>query len=150
MRTIKYVSWIAVAATGLALAQTPASTTQQSQSDGRLLFLFTATYADSAWAAMAEKPQNRRELLQAAVAKLGGNVEHFWYSFGDSDCYVVISFPDNVTAETLQIVGLAGGGFKSVRAIPLLTVEQEMAAAAKAGELRKSAAYKAAHDALQH
>lgn len=148
MRTIRYAWWTAIAVAGVGLAQAPSSVTQ-SQADGKSLFLLTATYADSSWPAMSEKPQNRRELLQAAVAKLGGNVENFWFSFGASDCYVVISFPDNVSAEALQILGLAGGGFKSVKAITLLTVEQEMMAAASAGAMRKSAEYKAAHGALE-
>lgn len=56
---------------------------------------------------MSEKPQNR-ELLQAAVEKLGGKVENFWFSFGDRDAYVVIRLPDNISAEALQIAGLAG------------------------------------------
>ena len=89
-------------------------------------------------------------MLQAAVTKLGGNVENFWFSFGGCDAYVVISFPDNVTAEALQIAGLAGGGFKNVKTIPLLSVDQEMAAAAKAGALRNTGAYKEAHKGLEH
>jgi len=63
-------------------------------------------------------------------------------SFADCDAYVVISLPDNVSAEALRIVGMASGGFKSVRKIPLLTVDQEMEAAAKAGAFRNGAANK--------
>ena len=150
MPRIIYVLCVVLAVAGVALGQQPASTAQQERSKSKSLFLVEAKYADSAWAAMSEKPQNRRELLQAAVAKLGGDVENFWFSFGDCDAYVVISLPDNVSAEALQIAGLAGAGFKSLKTIPLLTVDQEIEAAAKAGALRNSAAYKAAHRALEH
>ncbi len=99
---------------------------------------------------MAQKPQNRRELLQAVMGKLGGAVEHLWFSFGDCDAYAVVTLPDNVSAEALQIAGLAGAGFKSLKTTPLLTVDQVMEAAGKAGALRNSSAYKTAHGGLEH
>ena len=98
---------------------------------------------------MAQKPQNRRELLQIVVGKLGGAVENFWSSFGEQDCYVVVSLPSNVSAQALQIAGLAGAGFKSLKTTPLLTVDQMMEAAGKAKNLRDSSAYKTAHKALE-
>jgi uncharacterized protein with GYD domain len=98
---------------------------------------------------MAQKPQNRRELLQAVIGKLGGAVENFWFSFGDCDAYVVVSLPDNVSAEAVQIAGLAGAGFKSLKTTPLLTVDQLMEAAGKARALRNDPAYKTAHKALE-
>ena len=150
MRKIVCVVWIVVAVAGVALSQQPASTARQERSETKSLFLVEAKYADSSWAAMSEKPQNRRELLQAAVKTLGGSVENFWFSFAACDAYVVISLPDNISAEALQIAGMAGGGFKSVRTIPLLTVDQQMEAAAKAGAFRNSTNYKAAHKALEH
>ena len=149
MRQIVYVVLAVVAVVGVAFSQQPASSAQQERSESKSLFLVEAKYADSSWAAMSEKPQNRRELLQAAVEKLGGKVENFWFSFGDRDAYVVIRLPDNISAEALQIAGLAGAGFKDLKTIPLLTVDQEIEAAAKAGVLRNSAAYKAAHKGLE-
>jgi uncharacterized protein with GYD domain len=111
-------------------------------------YLIEAKYSDQAWAAMAEKPQNRSELLRPVVQKLGGKVEHFWFSFGDRDAFVIVQLPDNVSAEALQIAGVAGGGFKVLQTIPLLTVSEAIRAMRKARELRSGAAYRKARKAL--
>lgn len=147
--TIQLLRTLRIALAGAAISHPSASIAQPATSQGGSLFLIEAKFADSSWAAMADKPQNRRQLLQAVVSKLGGNVENYWFSFGENDAYVVVRLPDNVSAETVQIAGYAGAGFKSLKTIPLLTVEQEMQAAAKAGELRSSAAYRAAHKGLE-
>jgi len=97
---------------------------------------------------MAEKPQDRRELLQRVVEHFGGNIEGFWFSFGDYDAVVVLALPDNVGAEALQIAGLAGGGFTVLKTTPLLTVSEAMEAMQQAGALRAGAAYKKAHTGL--
>jgi uncharacterized protein with GYD domain len=53
-------------------------------------YLVEAKYADHAWAAMADKPQDRSELLRPVVEQLGGKVEHFWFSLGDRDAIVIV------------------------------------------------------------
>lgn len=122
---------------------------QESQPKAKAHFLIEAKYSDSGWEAMSNRPQDRSQLLQAVVGKLGGTVDNFWFSFGDYDVYVVVSLPDNTSAEALQIAGYAGGGFKVLRTTPLLSVAEAMTAMQKAGALRSGAEYKKAHDALQ-
>jgi len=111
-------------------------------------YLVEAKYADQAWAAMADKPQDRSELLRPVVEQLGGKIEGFWFSLGGYDAIVILELPDNVSAEALQIAGVAGGGFKVLRTIPLLTVIEAMQAMEKAGALRSGAAYGKAHKGL--
>ncbi len=111
-------------------------------------YLVEAKYSDQAWAAMAQSPQDRSELLRPVVESLGGKIDSFWFSFGDHDAVVVLELPDNVSAEALQIAGAAGGGFKVLRTTVLLTVAEAMEAMRKAGAVRSSAAYGKAHDAL--
>ncbi len=57
-------------------------------------------------------------------------------SFGEYDAYVIVTLPDSVTAEALQIAGNAGGGFKVLRTTPLLSVAEAMTAMEKAGTIR--------------
>ena len=148
MRRVAMIVAVGLVVSGLGFGQA-VTTAKQERSAGKLLFLIEAKYTDASWAAMAQKPQNRRELLQAVVAKLGGTVENFWFSFGDCDAYVVVSLPDNVSAQALQIAGLAGAGFKSLKTTPLLSIDQVTEAAGKAKNLRDSSAYKTAHKALE-
>ncbi len=149
MRSVAMMVVAGFLGNGLGFSQEPAIPAKQERSASKLLFLIEVKYSDSSWAAMAQKPQNRRELLQTVIGKLGGSVENLWFSFGDCDAYAVVSLPDNVSPEALQIAGLAGAGFKSLKTTPLLTVDQVMEAAAKAGALRSGAAYKEAHKALE-
>jgi uncharacterized protein with GYD domain len=149
MRSVLMIVAVGLVGSGLGFGQEPATTAKQGRPASKLLFLIEVKYTDSSWAAMAQKPQNRRELLEAVIGKLSGAVENLWFSFGDCDAYAVVSLPDNVSAEALQIAGLAGAGFKSLKTTPLLTVDQVMEAAGKAGSLRNGSAYKTAHKALE-
>ena len=131
---------------------TPAAAqpTQQKPDGTMTQYLIEAKYTDAAWAAMAATPQDRSTLLNAVLEKLGGRVDHFWFSVGDFDAFVIVELPDNISAAAVQFAGLAGGGFKSLKTTPLLSVEAAMAAMKKAGELRASSQYGKAHDALTH
>ena len=111
-------------------------------------YLIQAKFSDQAWIAMTREPQDRAKLLTAVVAQLGGTVTNYWFSFGDFDAVVVVELPDDISAEALQIAGLAGGGFSSLKTTSLLTTEQAQEAMRKAGALRASSPYHAAHDAL--
>lgn len=111
-------------------------------------YLIEAKFTDQSWEAMARKPQDRAKLLGSVVARLGGRVANYWFSFGDYDAVVVVELPNDTSAEALQIAGLAGGGFKTLKTTSLLTTAQAQEAMKKAGELRGSSPYKAAHDAL--
>lgn len=149
MRCVLTFLIIGVFSSQLILGQRAPVSAQPADAVNKAFFLIEAIYTNSSWAAMVERPQNRRELLDAVIRKLGGTVENFWFSFGDRDAYVIVSLPGNVSAEALQIAGLAGAGFRSLKTIPLLTVSQAMEASAKAAALRNSAAYKAAHKGLE-
>ena len=140
---------IALTAIWFALS-TPAAaqSAQQGQRPAMTQYLIEAKYTDSAWAAMAATPQDRGKLLGAVVGRLGGRVDHIWFSFGDFDVFVIVELPDNVSAAALQYAGLAGAGFKFLKTTPVLSTEAAMEAMKKAGELRSSAEYGKAHDAL--
>ena len=111
-------------------------------------YLIQAKFTDVAWASMAAKPQDRKELLAKVVGRLGGQIKDYWLSFGEYDAFVVVELPSDVKAEALQIAGMAGAGFKTLKTTSLLSVEEGMEAMKDAGDLRASGQYKAAHDAL--
>jgi uncharacterized protein with GYD domain len=64
-----------------------------------------------------------------AIEEQGGKVEAFYFAFGDSDAYVVVDMPDNVSAAAVGLIVSAAGGV-TTRTVVLLTAE-EMDAAAK-------------------
>jgi uncharacterized protein with GYD domain len=65
----------------------------------------------------------------------GGQVESFYYAFGESDFYVVVDMPDTVTAVAVSLAVNATGG-AAVKTVPLFTVEEMDAAAKKSIDYR--------------
>jgi uncharacterized protein with GYD domain len=95
-------------------------------------YLFQVSYTAAAWAAFLKNPQDRSKAVQGAIEELGGKVEGFWLSFGESDIVGVIQMPDNVSAAAFAIAVAAGGACKSVKTTPLLTMDEGQAAMKKA------------------
>ncbi|MBV9083462.1 MAG: GYD domain-containing protein [Acidobacteriaceae bacterium] len=95
-------------------------------------FLVEAAYTSQSWAALVNNPQDRGQIIQAAVEKLGGKIERAWLSFGDYDAVVIVDMPDSVSAAAFAMAISAGGSCRSVKTIPLLTAQEGLEAMKKA------------------
>ncbi|MEV0698100.1 GYD domain-containing protein [Saccharopolyspora sp. NPDC050389] len=62
----------------------------------------------------------RVEAVRNAIAKLGGEVESFYFAFGDYDTYVVVDLPDNASAAALGLA-VSGSGAARTATVVLLT-----------------------------
>ena len=87
-------------------------------------YLMRFSYTPEAWARLIKKPEDRREVAQAIVEKLGGKLHGFWYSFGQQDGFVLIEAPNNVSAAAFSVGISAGGALRSAETTVLLTVEE--------------------------
>lgn len=96
------------------------------------LYLMRFSYTPDAWARLIKKPEDRRQVAQALVEKLGGKLHGFWYSFGDHDGLVLIEAPDNVSAAAFSVGIAAGGSLRSADTTVLLTVEETIEMLGKA------------------
>ena len=76
---------------------------------------------------VGDSASGRRADVQAAVKALGGNVEAFYYAFGDDDVITIVDLPDNIKAAALGLTS-TGSGAVRVRTTPLLSVEDVDAA----------------------
>ena len=65
----------------------------------------------------------RRAAVEAVMKELGGRVEAFYFAFGDSDAFIIVDGPDNVTAAAVSLTVNASGAV-SLRTTPLLTPEE--------------------------
>jgi uncharacterized protein with GYD domain len=100
-------------------------------------YLCRAKYTvEGAQGLMEDGGSGRRSAVDKAVKGLGGKIECFYYAFGDTDVYIILDFPDAVSAAALSIAVNAAGGAQ-VTVTPLLTVEEIDAAC------KKSVAYRA-------
>ena len=95
-------------------------------------YLFQVSYTAAAWAAFLKNPPDRSKAVTGAVEELGGKVEGFWMSFGESDIIGVVQMPDNVSMAAFAFAVAAGGACKSVNTTPLMTMDEGQAAMKKA------------------
>jgi uncharacterized protein with GYD domain len=95
-------------------------------------YLFQVGYTAAAWAAFLKNPQDRSKVVQGAIEELGGKVEGFWMSFGESDIVGVIQMPDNVSMAAFAFAVAAGGACASVKTTPLMSMDEGQAAMKKA------------------
>ena len=65
----------------------------------------------------------RRTAVSVLMKQLGGRVETFYYAFGDTDVYVIVEAPDNVTAAAVSLAITASGAV-SLKTTPLLSPDE--------------------------
>lgn len=73
--------------------------------------------------------------MNKAVESVGGQLEAFYFAFGDRDVYVIADFPDNESAAAMALAVNASGAV-TTRTVVLLTPEDVDAAAKRSVEYR--------------
>ena len=79
---------------------------------------------------LKEGGSSRRATVDKLLGSVGGRVEAFYYAFGDTDAFVIVDVPDNVTAAALSLT-INATGTVSTKITVLLTAEEIDAAAKK-------------------
>jgi len=85
---------------------------------------------------LKEGGSSRRDAVDKLLASVNGKVESFYYAFGDTDAYVVVDVPDNVTAAAVALT-VGASGAVAIKTAVLMTPEEVDQAA------KKSPAYRA-------
>ena len=84
-------------------------------------YLLEASYTlDGVKGLKAEGGSARVAAVAEATEAAGGKVESMYFAFGDNDVYIIVDYPDNVTAAGVALAVTATGGAK-VRTVVLLT-----------------------------
>jgi uncharacterized protein with GYD domain len=87
-------------------------------------YLVEANYVgDGIKGLLKEGGTSRRAAVEAAAKTVGGSVEAFYYAFGETDAYVIIDIPDNVTTAALALT-IAATGTVTLKTTALLTPEE--------------------------
>ena len=79
---------------------------------------------------LKEGGSSRRATIEKLLGSVGGRVEAFYYAFGDTDAFVIVDLPDNVTAAALSLT-INATATVTVKVTALLTPEEIDAAAKK-------------------
>ena len=99
-------------------------------------FLFEASYtADGIKGIQGEGGTGRRDAVAQVAQSVGGQLESFYFAFGESDAYEVVDLPDNESAAAVALT-VNSVGAVSVKTVVLLTPEEVDAAAKRSVEYR--------------
>jgi uncharacterized protein with GYD domain len=99
-------------------------------------FLLEASYTlDGVKGVQSAGGTSRRDAVADVAKSVGGQLESFYFAFGDRDAYVVLDLPDNETAAALAVTVNAAGG-ANVKTVVLLTPEEVDAAAKRSVDYR--------------
>ena len=83
-------------------------------------YLIQATYtATGAKGLFKDGGSKRRTAVNILMKALGGSVEAFYYSFGESDVVAIVDVPDNATAAAASLT-IAASGRLTLKTTPLL------------------------------
>ena len=100
-------------------------------------YLIQANYSSEGLKGLLkEGGTSRRKVVDQLLASVGGKAESFYYAFGDTDAFVIIDVPDNVTAAAVALT-VGASGAVSLKTTVLMTPEEVDQAT------KKSPAYRA-------
>ncbi|MFV1979883.1 MAG: GYD domain-containing protein [Rhodothermia bacterium] len=86
-------------------------------------YLFMDSYtAEGMKGLVSEGGTGRRALIKHLVRELGGELESFYYAFGESDVYAIVDLPDTITVAAVTLA-INQTGAASVRTTVLLSAE---------------------------
>jgi uncharacterized protein with GYD domain len=97
-------------------------------------YLLEASYSlDGLKGLVKEGGAGRKTAVAAAIKKLGGRLDSFYFAFGTSDVYGIADMPDNVSAAAFALAVGATGAIGHLKTVVLLTPDEIDQAAKKAG-----------------
>ena len=100
------------------------------------LYLSRFSYTPETWARLIGNPEDRRHAAEAYIESVGGRLHGFWYAFGTHDGYNLWEAPDNVSMSAVALAISGGGALSSFETTVLLSVEETLAALAKARQVQ--------------
>lgn len=72
---------------------------------------------------LKEGGTSRRTAIEKLVKSQGGSLEAFYYAFGETDEYVIVDLPDNVTMAAIALT-VSTSGAATIKTTVLVTPEE--------------------------
>jgi len=87
-------------------------------------YLFRSNYTpEGIRGLLREGATSRRDVARRAAESVGGTLEAFYYGFGETDVFIIVDLPDNVSAAALKLATAATGTITG-ETVVLLTPEE--------------------------
>ena len=97
------------------------------------LYKLEFAYTPEIWSALIKAPEDRTEAIRTAVERGGGRFIGLYYTFGETDGFVLFEAPDSVTAASFAMAVAASGAGKTIRTTEIFTAENAVEAMRRAG-----------------
>lgn len=98
-------------------------------------YMLQLNYSADSWANLAKNPQDREVVARELVKGLGGDLQAFYFTFGDYDAVLIYSAADAETAAGVAMALVASGAMKTAKTTPLLSASDAMKAMTTAGQM---------------
>ena len=87
-------------------------------------YLLKVTYAsDGIKGLIKDGGTNRRATAEKVTQSLGGSLEAFYFAFGETDAFLIVDVPDNVSMAAIAMT-VSGSGAVTLKTTPLLSPEE--------------------------
>lgn len=84
-------------------------------------YLFQISYTDKGHQGILDEGGTSwQKTVKSAVRSLNGWLEAFYFSFGETDIYVIAELPDNVSAATFSLIASSAGA-ATIKTIVLIS-----------------------------
>ena len=87
-------------------------------------FMVQASYTNTAWGKLVQRPENRMEALKPMMDRLGGHILSWYYTFGDYDVVLIFEVPSNITAAAVSMAIGGSGAVKAYKTTVLMSPEE--------------------------
>ena len=101
-------------------------------------YMVVFQYTPEAQAALVSNPEDRSQATSDLIQQAGGEMESYYYCFGEYDGVVTFQVPDDESAQAIAHAVAASGTISHERMINLQTVEEKMQTLQKAQQLAQS------------
>jgi uncharacterized protein with GYD domain len=99
-------------------------------------YLWMASYTKAGMKGVAAEGGSARvQAVKRTAESVGGQVEAFYFAFGDADAYLIVDLPDNEAA-TAVAIAVNSSDAVSLQTVPLITPEEVDAAAKRSVDYR--------------
>ena len=87
-------------------------------------YLYRSNYTtEGVQGLLQEGATSRRDAARQAAESVGGTLEAYYYAFGETDVFIIVDLPDDVSAAALKLA-VAATGTITGDTVVLLTAEQ--------------------------
>ena len=98
-------------------------------------YLLQGTFSAQAISGLVKNPEDRSVAIRSIVEGLGGRLECMYYTFGESDVFVIVELPDNVTMAAMSMGSHTGGLMTNIKTTVLIPISEGVEAARIAGSI---------------